>query len=376
MLAIGFLSLLSLGFVAMSMGGEDDLDTSVEDQDEELILRPDEPMPDPVSEEETPSDETPDDRDPVAEEEAADDPLAPPTADDVPEEEANTVVRPPMGEQYRDPLKLLPEWQDQGGGGGLPEEAEDLVTVTDSDGEVPDEEILSENSEGLQIVTAPEGPNTIEVEYDETQRFQINYSAGTSKITAGLNSILEGPEGAVQQNRYITLDEEGEMVTALVWGYEFSGSTAISLDVDPDQIGTHVAQVSLVNQVDTLRFDIDPAVEGNFHLFLYEEEIDVEGVTSAMMRAFVVQTATTQTALSAAEIEAIARDGVDTSGSYSVLAEIFLGNDSVFVSNPQDGAAEYDIWVNDFINSDPKITANVGWSSVTQHTDDGAPVRP
>ena len=63
----------------------------------------------------------------------------------------------------------------------------------------------------------------------------------------------------------------------------FEGSTDITIDVTPDQIGNHVAQITLINPVDTLDFNFDSDVKGNFHLVFHEMEDGEEGALQQIL---------------------------------------------------------------------------------------------
>ncbi|NNK16264.1 MAG: hypothetical protein HKP51_05110, partial [Sulfitobacter sp.] len=229
MFAIGFLSLLSVGFVAMAIGGEDDVsdvDQTEDMQDDiapasqgggiadpganqsldlsdfgidvpddiaaedlirinafisELEATPTEEMAgliqefiaeleasqEEVAEEEVGEESTEQESENTAEEGAEAD-AEEAAATDEPESEEED-VRPPMGDEFRDPLKVAEEIEEQRILDWLAaEEArqpENLVTVSDNEGEeVADELVLAERDDDAPetdpsfIVTAPDAP--------------------------------------------------------------------------------------------------------------------------------------------------------------------------------------------------------------------------
>lgn len=406
MLGIGFLALLGVG-VAVSMGSGDDgvevqEDSNTQDdvvnprQDEQDLLDfgdlgfepSDELSADDlrrinefiVELQENPSDDAParfqafldaleaeklgeagQDTEQPVEDEGEDEAETPDNGETEDDASADDVIRPPMGDEFRDPLKIAEE-------NDAPRTPEELVTVTNENGEVDDALVLTQNLTGANTdytVTAPEGVHDIEVGYNAEHTFQIDYSTDTSTITAGLNSTLEGPEGDPVLARSTTQDDAGNFVTEETYRYDFGGSTNITLNVAADHIGEHVAQVSLVNPADGLNFEFDANVNGNFHLFFHESETGQAGDTSTMLRAFVVQTSSTQTSLSDAEIAQIVEEGLERTATTNVIAEIYLGDDSVYVGSD-------DTVINDFINDDPRINSNIAFTSITHHDEDTA----
>jgi hypothetical protein len=413
MFAIGFLSLLSIGFVTMAASGDDDMsemDQADEDQDDlgfndhvvtrgdvEISYTPGEDEDTDTQEkingfvegvQDNPQQDIGDVVDDLHEflgglEEGDDDE----TEETPASQNASEDGRPPMGDGYRDPLIIAEELDAQRILDEIAaEEARqpiNLVTVSDSNGEeVPDEQVLEAQSENATdtdpafIVKAPDADNYIEVGYDEEHTFQIEYNGQTVSVTAGLNSNIEGPEGDPQQARSTTEDEDGNVITEYAMRNTFEGSTDITIDVTPDQIGNHVAQITLINPVDTLDFNFDSDVKGNFHLVFHEMEDGEEGDTSTTKRAFVVQTAPTQASLSATEINQVTEQGLARTETTNVLGEIYLGSESLYVQDGSEGGDTSENWINAFINDNPMITSNLTWASVVEHAEDAGQTEP
>ncbi|MEP5727888.1 MAG: hypothetical protein ABJL67_00800 [Sulfitobacter sp.] len=432
MLAIGILSVLTVGFAVASSGGDEDIpdidaidpmldDPEImqgplgieffagndldEDDREEIDAfvqnvedNPDQDVDDVVMGlQELFDDLGLEDSFVTAPEEAEQEAEAPETEDPETAEEEITLPlakpgepeggRPPTGDEFRDPLILAEELAEQQILDDIAaEEARqpvNLVTVSESNGEeIADALVLIEGSgEGEEVdrsfvVTGPETDHDIDVRYDAEHTFLINYSETTGEVTAALNSNINGPEGTPQKSTSTTEDEEGNLITEVTWTNGFTGSTDITIDVTAEQIGEHVAQIDLLNSADNLAFEFDPEVNGNFHLFFYEAEDGEEGETSTTKRAFIVQTASTQDSLSESEVNAIAEQGAMRSATTNVLAEIYLGNDALFANAvPEEGEDPAD-WINDFINDNPTIVANIAWASVSQHDDGAAEAEP
>ena len=422
MFAIGLLSLLSLGFVTMLSTGDeetDDLemqdsqddgatgnispappdlifDFMPEDDDraeadaeeetggEDIAGTPpaaaDEPGGSPADEEEVEEnifadlgeDEDTDDTTGAAETGAEE--AAPEVQDSATED--NAVARPPMGDQYRDPLKIAEEAEEQRILDEIAaEEArqpENLVTVSDADGaQVDDGLVMTETGDGSGhfLVTPPETANDIAIGYDAASTFDIQYNAATATITAGLNSDIEGPDGTLSKTTTEQENEDGETVTVVTWTKVFDHGTDITLAVDQDQIGTHVARIDLTNPQDTLHFDFDPDVTGNLHLVYSEVEEGVTGSTNTTMRAFVIQTAADVTSLSAEDVAALLAEDSGTAGDTHILAEIFLGEDTLFVNSAQSANDAGEIRIMNFVNDTPAITTSIDWASVSDLAD-------
>lgn len=438
MFAIGFLSLLSLGFVAMSMGDEDD----VSDVDQGADSPDDQPLsgqngdlfdptgnagtdlaalgidvPENVAEEDLvrinaflseletmPSHEITASIQEFFEElttESAqgDDDQADESFEDVQEIATDGDVdsdgndnRPPMGDEFRDPLKEAGalEVQDVEDEIGIEDEIdtedeiivgeerppENLVTVSDGDGvEVDDDLVLAAREENAPTtdptftVTAPEAANSIDVGYDAEHTFKIEYNGQTSSVTAGLNSDIEGEE--IPSTRSITNedDETGANVRTISWTKEYGTSTDIILEVAQDDIGTHVSQIDLTNPNDELNFEFDVDVTGNLHLVYLENEEGTEVDTSTVKRAFVIQTPEDVSSLSANEIASLIDSESGQTDDGTVLAEIYLGEDSLFIKGDPGSGEAYEVRITNFINEEPSITSSIGWSSITEHDD-------
>ncbi|MFC6639191.1 hypothetical protein [Sulfitobacter sediminilitoris] len=441
MFAIGFLSLLSVGFVAMAMGGEDDVsdvDQTEDMQDDlapstqgvgladpganqsldlsdfgievseniaaedlvrinafisELEATPTEEMAsliqefiaeleasqEEVVEEEVSEESTEQEFEDTAEDNVeADAEEAPATYEPESEEED---VRPPMGNEFRDPLKVAEELEQQRildeFAAEEARQPENLVTVSDKEGaEIADELVLAERDDDAPetdpsfTVTAPDAANSIEVGFDSEHTFQIHHNGQTTSVTAGLNSDIEGED--VLRTRTITNeeDETGASVRTIYWTKEYGTSTDITMEVAQDHIGTHVAQIDLTNPNDDLTFDFASDVTGNLHLVYVENEEGGEGETVAVKRAFVIQTAADVSNLSSSDIaDLIASESGQTEDG-SVLAEIYLGEDSLLINGEPGSGEPYEVRISNFINDEATITSSIGWSSITDHDDD------
>ncbi len=416
MFAIGLLSLFSVGLAVMFTGGEDDVSEADETEQDEALLAetqngtpievpgltydPDESAdPEQVAEikaflkglEANPTDDMPQrfedflaglaaeaeeestDETVGAEDESTDDTVE--AEDEMPQE----VARPPMGEQYRDPLVIAEELEAQRILDEIAaEEARqpvNLVTVSNASGsEIDDDLVLTERADDASpddpafTVTAPDGPNEISVGYDAEHTFKIEYNAQTSSVTAGLNSEIEGPAGLISNDTQTSEADDGTLVVERMLNKTFEGKTDISISVDGDHIGTHVAKIDLINPKDTVNFEFANA-NGSFHILFFEAD-DTEGSDNiSTKRAFIVQTADTQAELSAKEVDEIANQGLARTATTNVIAEIFLGYDTVALN---EGAAERDgaeTWIMNFINDNPQISANIEWASVSSHDD-------
>lgn len=283
--------------------------------------------------------------------------------DVVDEDTAEDVVRPPMGDEFRDPLKIA-EDED------APQSAQDLVTVTGSAGEVDDALILSSSPAGTDtdfVVTAPEGPNSINIEYDTNTTFEIQYNEATTSVVAGLNSDIEGPAGLLNSETTTALMVDGDEVNQVTLTKRFESATEIRIEVANEDIGQNVARIELTNPLDTLDFDFEAPSVGGYHLVYLEEEEQSDGDSAVSKRAFVVYSATT--APTEAEVAALG-DLNDTNSPYKLVAEIFLGDDAVLLQRDDSTGKVTEIVVEDFINDDPAISSSVGWASVSHHDED------
>lgn len=299
---------------------------------------------------------------------------------------------PPMGDEFRDPIIIADELEEirvaeelaaeeqriadelaaeeqRIADEAAAEEArqpENLVTVTDDTGADSGDAGLAADLEGgpeAYNVTAPDGANEIEVGYDAERTFDITYNADTGTITIGLNSDLQGPEGAQTSNETVEEDDDGVVVTTKVWTKEFEGSADITVNVDQDQIGTHISQIDLTNPNDALHFEFGEEVTGNLHLVFNEVEEGVQGATYSTKSAYIIQTPEDITELTDSQIAALLEDEDGQADGRTILAEVFLGAESVFVNGGQDDGTS-EIRILDYVNGEPAITASTGWSSV------------
>ncbi|KIN70765.1 hypothetical protein Z945_3229 [Sulfitobacter noctilucae] len=288
------------------------------------------------------------------------------------------VPGPPMGEEFRDPLVIADELEAQRILDEIAaEEARqpvNLVTVRGEDGtEISDNLVLSEQDQSASgespafTVTAPDAPNAIDVGYDDEHTFAIEYNVQTITVTAGLNSQIESTAMGLNSIDTQTFEAaDGTFVTEHLLTRAFDNSTDITIEVNGNDVGMHVAEVGLTNPNDTLHFEFNQNANGAFHLFFHEGD-DVDGSDSvSTKRAFIVQTASTQTGLSATEVDQIANQGLARISTANVLAEIYLGDDLVESTSTGDGN---EIWLKNFINDNPQITANIEWASISSHDD-------
>ncbi len=408
MLAIGFLSLLSVGFVAMSMGGDDDApeieqeglnqddveiqqgDVGIEffpsddyDQDqldaidefvESVEDNPQQDIGDVVDDLHDLLDDLEIDTSLNSNDEAAEAENAAETQD------APDVARPPVGEEFRDPLKVAEALEAQRILDEIAaEEARqpvNLVTVSNNSGsEVPDDVVLAERASNADpndpafTVTAPETVNEIEVRYDAEHTFDINYNAQTTSVTAGLNSDIEGAPGYITSNQTTQSDAEGNAFNLISVSQTFEGSTDITLDVEDAHIGTHIAKIDLTNPADTLHLEFGEEVDGDIHLLFYENEDGEEGDSSTTKRAFVIQTSAGGPAITSEEFaQLLATDNGQMTGIH-IIAEVYLGEDSIAIETDVDEGEPYEMAVNNFINDNPQITSNISWTSVETQDD-------
>lgn len=314
--------------------------------------------------------------------------VAPPIAED-PEE----VQRPPLIDDERNPINRpendLPpveeepepvsgETPDQ----GPPPEAipvEELVTVTTADGtELTDSSVLSEgptsgeNADRDYIVRTGSNPTDIEVGYDSQTTFLIDYSEQTDSVTAALNSDLVGDNGTETISINNLIDENGTEYTQTSTTQYFRGSTEITLEVTNAQLGAHVAQIDLTNPADTLTFDFAADVTGNLHLVYNDVELDDGSDTSTIRTLFVIATPTSVSSPSVVDIATALAQGGSTSG-YALLAEIYLGQDSMTVEGNPAAQQPYEVFIKNFINDAPVVNSSVGWTSITEF-DGEAPI--
>ena len=444
MFAIGFLSLLSVGFVAMAMGGEDDasdIDQTEDMQDElapspqgggtvdpggnqsldlsdfgievpeniasedlvrinafisELEAAPSEEMAgliqefiaeleasqeevveEEVSEEgEEPEfeDTAEDTNEESAEDEAEDSPTTAEASDD--DEDA----RPPMGDAFRDPLKVAEELEEQRIldeiAAAEARQPENLVTVSDGDGdEIADELVLAERDDDapatdpLFTVTAPDAPNTIEVGFDSEHTFQIIVNKDTDAVNAGLNSNIVAPEGQLVRSASTTQDENGEIVRTVSWEKQFEDNLDITMNVETGHVGTHISQIDLENPRNSLHFEFGADFDGSVHLAFHESEAEADATTTSVSRAYIVVTSNENTELSSSELATLlASENGQADGNW-IIAEIYLGEETLSIADTSTGQSGLEQEIHNLMNGDPAITANVTWASVVDHDD-------
>ncbi|KIN62059.1 hypothetical protein Z946_915 [Sulfitobacter noctilucicola] len=420
MFAIGLLSLLSLGLVGMAMG--DDGDTTEDDTSEDNVIFEDgqQITLGPLDIEYTPPEDVDPDKqarieefienqrntpglkiedavedlhafldqleaeEAEAEEAAQEDGEAVDASEDGAEDESDEqvddVARPPMGEDYRDPIIIADELEAQRILDEIAaEEARqpvNLVTVTDQTGaEVPDNTVLIEptQSEGEEAVpftvTAPDGENDISVGYDAEHTFQIEFNEGTETVEMGVNSSLQGPSGVLEATTTTGTDEDGDTFTQQTISETFTNSTAVTLNVLDSHIGTHIAQIELVNEADSLHLDFGEEVDGEMHLIYFESEDSTQADSSTTSRAFVIQTSAGGPPISEEEFfDLLATENGQMTGIH-IIAEVYLGQESVTVNASGDGESAYQIMLNDQVNNAPKITSSISWTAVETFDD-------
>ena len=429
MLAVGFLSLLSMGFVAMAMGGGDDDDIAeVDVQEEELSPQAPQPgtnpgldgsgsgsfdldalgidIPDNVPEEDlirinsflselesTPTEEMAallqqllddlDLNDVIELPETLPDVIPEEIVEEFPEtageetEDLPEVQRPPMGEAYRDPLIIAEELEAERLEDEIAaEEArqpENLVTVTDGDGaEIDDDLVLVSNEAGADTsftVTAPDGANGITVGYDAEHTFQIDYNGETTSVQFSQNAEVQGPEGTVIRTVLSETDDAGTPYQVILSSLEFSSSSVLTLVIDPGGLGSGVAEVSLVNPADTLSIDVPPSFEGELHLVFVEFEDTAANDEGSVTQkyAFVLYGEEGSIAPSPAEVRDLIEG--DTT-NYALVAEVYLGSEAIYLGDEDQANVSYTNQIYDFINDTPMINAAGGWASVASYDDD------
>ncbi|MEW9919673.1 hypothetical protein AB2B41_08665 [Marimonas sp. MJW-29] len=254
--------------------------------------------------------------------------------------------------------------------------AGDLVTVTGPDGEAVDLELIVANgaeaetpSDADYVVTAPEGVNRIEVGYDDHTTFRIDYNVGTKSVDAGLNSEINGNDGVNSRTITWEPDENGANVRTLSWVKEFESSTNVIMHVAEDDIGRHVAQIELLNPGDVLKFDFENDVTGNLHLVYDETEEGTEGDTNTTKRAFLIRTDADVTSLSTDQIAALVNDADGQNASGQVLAEIYLGEETLLIKGDPTSGEDYEVRMTNYINDKPVITSTIAFTSVTETQD-------
>lgn len=286
--------------------------------------------------------------------------------------EDNDVARPPMGDDYADPLKVA---EDLLAKRLIDRDPATLVAVTNPSGAGIDDSLVIDPTpvagaptEFSFSVTAPDQENEIIVGYNFETTVEIEYNAQTLAVDAGLNTMIQGPDVPPTEAVTTSLDEEGVEVTTYLWTKSYTSTTDITLDVEPDQIGTSVADIELVNPNDTLHFDFGTEATGNFHLVFKDEESGTSGDTSITRTAYVIETPADAMGLTQAEITEILSQARGGTEAGQLVAEVYLGEDSLTTYGNQNSDDPYSIRINDYINETPNISANLPWTSVSNYT--------
>ncbi|MCX7558835.1 hypothetical protein OS190_04595 [Sulfitobacter sp. F26204] len=391
MFAIGFLSLLSIGFVAMAAGGDDDvtdMDQADQGQDDYEITHGNPNAPGSATDDLPPPIDDPVDAgetDPGHPVENVTGDLDQESDAETPAEEDETaaeteVVRPPMGEEYRDPLVLA---EQRAIAAMEAREPVNLVTVTDAgDNETDDTLVMTENAnsettgEPAFTVEPTDGPNAIAVNFDYEHTFQINYSEDTTAVIASLNSDIQGPEGEIVSDTVVETDSAGAQRTSITENKEFSGSTDIILNIDFDQIGVHFSKIDLSNPADTLHFEFNGEIPGNLHMITEESEDRADGDNSSSKTVYIIHTPSNLTAISQSAIDAFKETDNGQIQDGIIVAEIYLGEDSVVLNEGSVEEGAYELLITNFVNDNPNITSNIDWTSEGEPTNDAGYVVP
>ncbi|MEM7521204.1 MAG: hypothetical protein AAF307_09220 [Pseudomonadota bacterium] len=293
------------------------------------------------------------------------------------DETEEAVARPPVGAGFNDPIIINDALEAQRLLDELAEiearQPENLVSVTNGFGlEVDDDDVLNtqlgndptggpdENGIGGDYaITAPDGPNSIEVAYDPDTNFEITYNAETSAVTASLNSEISGPAPEVSTDPARVLGDDGELIDRTTTSETYAGSTDITINVDQAQVGAGMAQIDLTNPADALHFEFDGDVEGNLHYITVASD-ESSGMT--VERAYIIHTPSGIDELSDRDIANIvsAQDGLYAGAS--VLAEVYLGQESVSLIPAATEDDLDELIITDQLNEDPAITANIDWA--------------
>ena len=323
MLAIGIMAIMSLGLVGM-MGGSDDLEADERDVAAEL------------PEEETDVTEVVDI--PLAEEPDSD------PAESEPTDAAN--AQPEVAE-----APLAPE----------------PVTVLQANGEeiqaslvLSDGPTTGEDADRTFVLTAPEGENSITVEYDDETTYAIEYNADTSTVFAALNSNISGPEGVVTREVIDKVDSAGTPFTETLVSQEFGGSPQIVLHIDDTYVGDHVAEIDLTNPNASLDFFFT-RMEAGVHL-VYDEVDTTNGDSFVTTRTLYV----IETPLGVAEVsdeakEGIIENGIDPDNEARLIAQVNLGYSELTSQSGTGDEGPFSQSITNFINEEPVINTNFFW---------------
>ena len=279
-----------------------------------------------------------------------------------------------MGEEYRDPLIVAEE---QAVAAAEAREPVNLVSVFGSgNSELDDELVLTENAnseatgDASFTVEPVDGPNAIAVNFDYAHTFQINYTEDTASVIASLNSDIQGPEGEVVTTTTTEPDSAGSMRTTVIENVQFNSSTDITLSIDFDQIGVHFSKIDLSNPADTLHLEFEGEIPGNLHMITEESDSNAPGDNSSAKTVYIIHTPEALTAVSQSAIDAFKESDDGTILDGIIVAEIYLGEDSV---KTVDGSVEegaYEILISNFINDNPQITSSIAWTSEGAPTTD------
>lgn len=379
MLAFGLLSLLSLGLPTVGEddddinapdtgdgGGEMEPETGNGDLLDEIDGRP--PMGDEFRDPLVVAEELR-----IAEEEAA----AAAEAQRLAEEAAALEARQPVnlvtvtdadGEEVPDSevMELLEDDAEDGDGTGETDGDDDTDTETDTDGEDTDGEGEGEGDEETLTrfrVTGPEGAHDIDIRYDSAAQFEIEATEETDTITAALNSDISGPVGTLEVSETEETDADGNVTTTLTLTETFESSTDITMSVSQDQIGVHMTQIDLTNPDDTLHFEFDDTLTGNLHLVTSEVTTGTGDASTTTISAFVIQTPDDITGITDAGLADLLADPEGAPDGVSILAEIYLGEEALFVNSAQSANAPGEVRIVDRLNDTPMITTNIEWAS-------------
>ncbi len=355
MMIAGLLSLFSIGFLAMSMGGvspfaepETEEDTSAqanadtgsdsEDSDATPIVADGTPPPSVSTEDDTPA--TPED--PISN-------------------------RPPAGEAFRDPQVLHEEAE---AAAAIARAPETLLIATDANGEeVADESLLragplsGEDADRDYLVVPPvQGETDIDINYHPDTTFLIALNEGVQTVEVGLNSNIEPAAPRETTTTEEITGADGTTSQQITQSQTFDAASEITFNVSQAQIGTHVAKIDLSNPGDTLHFNFDGDIRGNLHLVTNDvEQSSVDGsLTERTM--YVIESTANLTELTPYQIGLFIEANGAGFDDARMVAEIYLGEDGV---NVEDG----DTIIRNFMNDAPQITTNATWSS--QGVNDG-----
>lgn len=331
MLGFGLLAVFSLGLAGVLSGGDSDAS-----DEQEVFEAPDEPATDP--------------------EVSASEDLAPIDTLDV-----GGVEAPDSNLADPEPAAPAPE--------PVLEAPADPVSIVLADGsEVAEETVLTEgplsgaDADRSFLLTAPEGAHEIRVDYDPETTYAIAYNADTTQITAALNSNISGPDGSDTQASEQLVDEDGTAFTETIITREFEGATHITLIVEPEHIGEHVAQIDLSNPNDTLDFRFSK-MQPNMHLH-YDENDTMEGDTFVTTRTlYVIETPFEFRSLPASVIEGIVDQGLDSTPIARLVAEVHLGHSELTLEGDGSSDAPFRQTIGNFVNDVKDIGNNYFWRS-------------